>query len=54
MERYIKTLKNRDLNDFFTRNIGFNQLSSAIINSQQQTIVSLFKNMMFPKKLLHR
>ena len=45
MEKYIKISENQDLNVSFLETLAL-----AIINSQQQRIVSLSKNMLFPRE----
>ena len=50
MEKYTKFRKSR-FKWFLTRNTGLYTLLQAIIDSQQQRIVSLSKNMLFPREI---
>ena len=53
-KKYIKTSENPDLNDFLQETQAWINFHPAIINSQQQRIVSVSKNMLFSRELLHR
>ena len=52
MEKYTKTLKNQNLDDLYLETLAWINSQQRKINSQQQKIVCISKNMLFLERIV--